>query len=124
MVSDLMSTPLDFAPPWRFYVIDNYGDGCHWPAPHHCLADGIFQVAVLLADRLLPRRTVDARRATRASASLLGSWRRSGQHWLARVSRAAGAAVGAMPPPLGEQGAGYGWPPAACWPTAPTHTLA
>ena len=28
MVSDLMSTPLDFSrPPWKFYVIDNFGDG-------------------------------------------------------------------------------------------------
>ncbi|MBK7218524.1 MAG: wax ester/triacylglycerol synthase family O-acyltransferase [Candidatus Promineofilum sp.] len=51
MVSDLMSTPLDFSrPPWKFYIIENYGQGCAIMArTHHCLADGMALVAVLLA---------------------------------------------------------------------------
>ncbi len=51
MVSDLMSTPLDFSrPPWKFYIIENYGQGCAVMARlHHCLADGIALVGVLLS---------------------------------------------------------------------------
>ncbi len=51
MVSDLMSGPLDFSrPPWKFYLIENYGRGCALMGRlHHCLADGMALVAVLLA---------------------------------------------------------------------------
>lgn len=51
MVSDLMSMPLDFSrPPWKFYVIENYGEGCAVMARiHHSLADGMALVAVLLS---------------------------------------------------------------------------
>lgn len=51
MVSDLMSMPLDFSrPPWKFYVIENYGAGCAVMARiHHSLADGMALVAVLLS---------------------------------------------------------------------------
>lgn len=51
MVSDLMSQPVDFArPPWQFYIIENYGDGCAVMARiHHCVADGMALVSVLLA---------------------------------------------------------------------------
>ena len=69
LVSDLMSMPLDFSrPPWKFYVIEGYGAGCAVMARiHHCLADGMALVAVLLsmtdfqADApLVPAETVDA----------------------------------------------------------------
>jgi WS/DGAT/MGAT family acyltransferase len=51
LVSDLMSTPLDFSrPPWQFYVIEGYGEGCAVMARiHHCLADGMALVGVLLS---------------------------------------------------------------------------
>ena len=51
LVSDLMSTPLDFSrPPWQFYVIEGYGSGCAIMGRlHHCLADGMALVAVLLS---------------------------------------------------------------------------
>lgn len=50
-VSDMMSTPLDFSKPlWQFHVIDNYDGG--WALLsrlHHCIADGIALMHVLLA---------------------------------------------------------------------------
>jgi diacylglycerol O-acyltransferase / wax synthase len=51
MVSDLMSQPLDFSrPPWHFYIIENFGDGCALMARiHHCVADGMALVGVLLS---------------------------------------------------------------------------
>ena len=51
IVSDLMSNPLDFSrPPWKFIIIENYGEGCAIMGRlHHCLADGMALVAVLLA---------------------------------------------------------------------------
>lgn len=51
LVSDLMSMPLDFSRPlWKFYVIENYGEGCAVMARlHHCLADGMALVSVLLS---------------------------------------------------------------------------
>jgi diacylglycerol O-acyltransferase / wax synthase len=51
MVGDLMSQPLDHAHPlWRFYCIDNYRGGCALvPVLHHCIADGLALVQVLLA---------------------------------------------------------------------------
>lgn len=50
MVSDLMSMPLDFnRPPWQFYIIEGFGDGCAVMGRlHHCLADGMALVGVLL----------------------------------------------------------------------------
>ncbi|HTP09500.1 MAG TPA: wax ester/triacylglycerol synthase family O-acyltransferase, partial [Anaerolineae bacterium] len=51
LVGDLMGQPLDRAHPlWRFYCIDNYQDGCALvPVLHHCIADGLALVQVLLA---------------------------------------------------------------------------
>lgn len=51
MVSDLMSTPLDFSKPlWQMHIIENFGDGCVLMARlHHCIADGMALTAVLLA---------------------------------------------------------------------------
>lgn len=51
LVSDLMSMPLDFSRPlWKFYIIENYGEGCAVMARlHHCLADGMALVSVLLS---------------------------------------------------------------------------
>jgi WS/DGAT/MGAT family acyltransferase len=52
MASDLMSTPLDFSKPlWQFHFIENYGDeGCAIMCRlHHCIADGMALVFVLLS---------------------------------------------------------------------------
>lgn len=51
LVSDLMSTPLDRAHPlWQFHLVERYGKGSVIVARvHHCYADGIALVRVLLA---------------------------------------------------------------------------
>jgi diacylglycerol O-acyltransferase / wax synthase len=51
MASDLTSTPLDFARPlWQMHYIENYGDGCALLMRlHHCIADGMALVGVLLS---------------------------------------------------------------------------
>ncbi len=51
VASDLMSTPLDFSKPlWQIHVIDGFGKGgALMVRLHHCIADGIALVGVLLA---------------------------------------------------------------------------
>ncbi|HJZ46618.1 MAG TPA: wax ester/triacylglycerol synthase family O-acyltransferase [Roseiflexaceae bacterium] len=51
LVSTLMSTPLDLTKsPWQFHLIEEYGAGCVLLARlHHCMADGIALVRVLLS---------------------------------------------------------------------------
>ena len=51
LVSDLASTPLDFARPlWQFHVVDNYeGRGALITRIHHCYADGIALIQVMLS---------------------------------------------------------------------------
>ncbi|MCI0578227.1 MAG: wax ester/triacylglycerol synthase family O-acyltransferase [Chloroflexi bacterium] len=51
LVSDLMSTPLDFSKPlWQFHLVEGYGDGCALLCRlHHCIADGIALIRVMLA---------------------------------------------------------------------------
>ncbi len=51
MVSDLMTTPLDpYKPLWQVHLIENYGAGSVILFRiHHCIADGIALVYVLLA---------------------------------------------------------------------------
>lgn len=51
MVSDLMSTPLDYSKPlWHFHVVENYNGGMALIGRlHHCLADGMALMQVLLA---------------------------------------------------------------------------
>lgn len=50
LVSDLMSTPLDFSKPlWQFHLIEQYQGGCALLARiHHAIADGIALVHVML----------------------------------------------------------------------------
>lgn len=59
LVSDLMSTPLDFSkPPWQVHLVDNVEGGSALVYRlHHCLADGIALVRVMLSttdERLEP----------------------------------------------------------------------
>ncbi len=51
LVSDLMSTPLDFSKPlWHFHIVDGYGQGSAVISRlHHSIADGIALVHVLLS---------------------------------------------------------------------------
>ncbi len=51
LVSDLMSTPLDFSkPPWQMHLVENYGSGCALIVRlHHAIADGMALVYVLLS---------------------------------------------------------------------------
>lgn len=51
LVSDLASTPLDASKPlWQFHVVDRYGDGSALILRlHHCYADGIALVQVMLS---------------------------------------------------------------------------
>jgi len=51
MASDLTSTPLDFSRPlWQMHYIENYGEGCALLIRlHHCIADGMALVGVLLS---------------------------------------------------------------------------
>ena len=51
LVGQLMSRPLERAHPlWRFFCVDNYQGGCALvPVLHHCIADGLALVQVLLA---------------------------------------------------------------------------
>jgi WS/DGAT/MGAT family acyltransferase len=51
LVSDLMSSPLDFSKsPWQFHLIEGYGQGSVLVTRlHHCIADGIALVRVLLS---------------------------------------------------------------------------
>lgn len=50
LVSDFMGTPLDFYKPlWQFHLVENFGNGCALLCRlHHCIADGIALVRVLL----------------------------------------------------------------------------
>ena len=51
LVSDLMSTPLDFSkPPWQMHLVENFGEGCAIVVRlHHAVADGIALIYVLLS---------------------------------------------------------------------------
>jgi WS/DGAT/MGAT family acyltransferase len=77
-VSDLASTPLDPARPlWQFHLVDRYAGGSAWVARiHHCYADGIALVKVLLAmtdEGAAPPGTQSEARADQAD-SLLPRW--------------------------------------------------
>ena len=51
LVSDMMSTPINFTKsPWQYHLIENYNGGCVLLGRlHHCIADGIALIRVLLA---------------------------------------------------------------------------
>ena len=51
LVSDLMSTPLDYSKPlWQVHLIEGVGPGCAILSRlHHCIADGIALVQVMLS---------------------------------------------------------------------------
>jgi diacylglycerol O-acyltransferase / wax synthase len=67
-VGDLMSQPFDLRHPlWQFYTVENYQGGCAIASRlHHCIADGLALVQVLLsmtdADPAAPARPAPADR--------------------------------------------------------------
>ncbi len=71
LVSDFMTTPLDFGkPPWEVHLVENYGDGCALILRlHHCIADGIALIHVLLsmADESFDPAQVPAPKPRRAA---------------------------------------------------------
>ena len=73
LVSRLASTPLDPARPlWQFHLVDNYDGGSALIARiHHCYADGIALVRVMLSmtDAGAGRPAGDAVRAAAAQAA-------------------------------------------------------
>lgn len=84
LVSDLLSTPLDLTKsPWQIHVVEYGADTVLVARLHHCIADGIALVRVLLsltdtAARPL-RRGKDEEDAKRAART--DPWRRAGE-WL------------------------------------------
>lgn len=69
VVADLISTPLDFSkPPWQVHVVDQFGVGSAVIVRlHHCIADGIALVRLLLS--LTDRAPLPATRRRAASDS-------------------------------------------------------
>ncbi len=82
-VSNLASSPLDPTKPlWQFHLVERYQGGCAVVARiHHCYADGIALVQVLLS-------LTDTSRAPVASARLDKAWLK---HEAAPVARRVGA---------------------------------
>jgi diacylglycerol O-acyltransferase len=112
VVSDLMSVPLDFSKPlWHIHVIDGYGEGSVVLARvHHCLADGIALVRVMLSltDESANPRPVRATNKEAAATSRLpldwlpaaiGRGLRGGQELITNPGRTADLAR------IGAQGA-------------------
>ena len=93
MVSTLMSTPLDFSKPlWQFQYIENYRGGSAVVARiHHCIADGVALVRVLLGmTDDSPKGTPSMRRTRRRRRPLGGGF------WLPEVVNEAVYSVGRM----------------------------
>ncbi len=91
MVSSLMSTPLDYSKPlWQFQYIENYRGGSAVVARiHHCIADGIALVRVLLGmTDDSPTGSPHARRKRRRRRPL------GGGYWLPEVVNDAVYSVG------------------------------
>ncbi len=122
MVSDLMSMPMDFSrPPWKFYIIENYGEGCAVMARlHHALADGMALVAVLLsmtdfyADApLVPTETMNPLPDGGLMSGLARAMTNTVDLFRRTADRALQGAVSAVQDTdkarqIGEQGAGLG----------------
>jgi WS/DGAT/MGAT family acyltransferase len=98
LVSDLMSMPMDFSrPPWKFTVIENYGEGCAvMTRIHHCVADGMALVAILLSmtDFHADAPLVPTEPAAESTADgLIGGWTREVSGALSLARGAAGGAI-------------------------------
>lgn len=96
LVSDLMSTPLNYNRPlWKFHVVDNFGEGgaliCRL---HHCIADGVALVQVLLSMTDEAPETVQAIQPKRLARERLAQAAVSpGWSGVSGIHKLAGAAV-------------------------------
>ena len=97
LVSDMMSTPVDFSKsPWQYHLIENYNGGCVLLGRlHHCIADGIALIGVLLNLTDRDPNAPDTPRALPASKSKVRKFAKGG----GGESGGLLAALG----PLGEQ---------------------
>ena len=103
MVSDLMSTPLDFSKPlWQIHVIEKYGEGSAIVARmHHSIADGLALVYVLLSLTDMtpdapwpePREVEEAANDGGIFSGALGSLFRGGRSVVGTAGRISGSAV-------------------------------
>ena len=87
VVSDLMSQPLDFSKPlWQFHLVEGYGDrSALLLRLHHCIADGIALIQVMLS-------LTDSERDAPFVPAQMPARRRKGWNPLAPVTRPAAAA--------------------------------
>jgi WS/DGAT/MGAT family acyltransferase len=111
LINDLMSAPLDFSKPlWHAHLVENYGDGCALVMRlHHCIADGIALMRVLLnftdetpgeaqpaeeveAERPKPTKLNPLQTAVTATQQLAGTIIHEGMETLLNPSRAVDAA--------------------------------
>ncbi len=95
LAAELASTPLDPRRPlWQFHFVERYQGGSAWiTRVHHCYADGIAMIRVLLSmteqDAGARPRARSPRRGTRAAGPRAGA-RRAADPELGRAARAAG----------------------------------
>ena len=88
LVSDLMSQPLDFSKPlWQFHLVDGYdGRSALLIRLHHCIADGIALIQVMLS-------LTDSERDAPSVTPQSQVRRRKGWNPLAPITRPASAAI-------------------------------
>jgi WS/DGAT/MGAT family acyltransferase len=95
LAADLASQPLDAARPlWQLHLVADYDGGSAWiMRMHHCYADGIAMIRVLLSMTEAADQPADAagdRRRAAARRPLLPI-----ADWVGQISRPAGEALGA-----------------------------
>lgn len=87
LVSDMMSTPLNFSRPlWHWHLVEGYNGGCAVISRiHHCIADGIALVHVMLSmtDEAVAGKSMNGKTHASQAAS-----------WLERIVRPAASGVG------------------------------
>lgn len=97
LVSDLMSTPLDFSKPlWQFHLVEKYGSGSALIVRlHHCIADGLALVQVLLAmaDRVRDSPVEPATESEAPRAGLLDALLRPATTAISQVMHGAEAVL-------------------------------
>ena len=76
LVGDLMSTPLDMSKPlWQFHLVEGFGGGSVFLSRlHHCIADGIALIQLLLSLTDSSPRPSPAAPVRRPAPAPAGSW--------------------------------------------------
>jgi diacylglycerol O-acyltransferase len=92
IVSDFMSTPLDPTKPlWQFHLVEGFGTGCALLSRlHHCIADGIALVRVLLS---MTDATADGEPPAAHSSTAPSGLLRSASKAAAAAQKVAGEAL-------------------------------